>query len=413
MIVALKALSKNVKEASVGLVNLTQKDGSKTRRALLCRTGSFDGMYGPITVTRQMLLNIAERHNLDRANPQNENDYPPILKDHVRLVDLVQGRILVGLSVEEWTDPSTNHVEWGLFGDLRIDDDDAKKNVESGKYAHLSISFDEETFELFEVSFVAVEAARRSILLSQGANKMDFQKKYGAALATRKKLSTVLSTNRAARKQALSHIASEQKKLHTEATELQAKAQGLALTLKAGQVKAQLSAFIRAGKVNPAELQGMDFKALAQAGDVALKAVLKSYEDRQVMTDVHQHGQVVTTQDALPVNPTAAQTRAAIKLQREGKKATNLSEGDVVVPPKKDDPKKDDPAVSQSYSMGEDEYKECLSGIEGAVAGLSGIFAKLKALSEKADELAAADDKAEEEETKLSAENQADEQEEK
>lgn len=397
--------NKNAREAAAGVINLAQADGALFKRALLCRTGIFDGMYGQAIVTQQLLEGIANRYNKERAKPQNENDYAPILKEHIRDADLIKGRVMANMSVEELEDPGTGDKVFGLFADLRIDDEDAKAKVEKGQYAHLSISFDEDTFEFYEVSFVAVEAARRSMVLSQQEKEkttMDFKAKFNSLSQKKKALVAALGQQRLARKAALKKLSDEKAALETEAQALGAKAQELGVTMKSYQTKAQFAAFIRAGKMNPAELKEMDFKALAQMPEVALKALLSSYEKREVSTDVRQYGQTGEGVKGDEKLSTPEQVREAIKLQKSGKKTKALA--DEPAAPAADDKK----AEAVSHSLSDEDYKAVMAEIGVISEKLSGVLSKIKAVGEQANEILAQDEKDEVEEKQLAADDESD-----
>ena len=54
-------------------INLASKEKSSIKRALLCRTGTFDWMMGEVTVTTEMLELIARKYLSDKEKPTNEN----------------------------------------------------------------------------------------------------------------------------------------------------------------------------------------------------------------------------------------------------------------------------------------------------------------------------------------------------
>lgn len=420
MTIALKQLSPKAREASAGAVNLKSKEGSVVKKALLCREGTFDGMFGSVTVTKEMLEHMASNYNEQRKVVQNENDYAPILLDHTRMVDLVKGRLLAGLEVAPWMNPETGVEITGLYGDLRIDDEDAQQKVDKGLYAHLSISFDEESLEIFEVSFVAVEAARRSIVLKKGET-MELSKKLATLSQKHKALAAHVAEARKKRKATLAKLVAAKADLETQIKELTKQANAVALTVKVGQVKGKFAAFVKGGKMNPVELKEMDFKALAALPDAALAIVLKSYEARSVSTDVFQYGQDGRNEikDAA-MSP--EKMRAAIKLQREGKGAAlafpedadrdkdkqqdkdkqDMAEGD----PAKADGDKDKEKEAKSYAMSEDDYKHCMEEMSGMSSKLGALIEKIKGLGAEADEMAAGDDKDEEKEKELAADEE-------
>lgn len=416
-VVNFKTQSANTKELSSGVVNLAAREGSVFKKALLCRTGVWDGMYGQVVVTEVLLRRIAEKYNKEYAKPLNDHDYAPILKEHIRDADLIKGRVMADMSVEEIEDPATGERGFGLFASLRVDDEDAQTKVEKGQYAQLSISFDDETADFYECSFVAVPAAKRSTVLSnKKKEKSPMGKKNLKASGKVKALTAAIGKARLARKAALAAIKTEQTALNTELVALSEKSAALSLTLKAGQTKAQFSAFVKQGKMNPAELAEMDFKALSQLPDAALAVLKASYEKREVSTDVVQFGQSGQndSKDALKA-ASPEKIREAIKLQKSGKKGVNLNDGGAEKSEAEKEAEKAAAAAgAQSYSMGEEEYKQCLADISEINEKLGAVIGKIKAIGEKASDLAAEDEKHEEEEKQLAAdaEKESDEEEE-
>lgn len=409
MSVVLKNLSEKVKEVSSGAVALAVAGQPMTKKSLLCRTGTFEGLYGRVTVTTQMLKGIAERYNRDRATPQNENDYAPILKDHERKVDYVLGRILTGLTCEEWQDPATGEAQLGLYGELRIDDEEAKKKVEQGLYAHLSISFDEDTLELFEVSFVAVEAARRSIILSQKETKkmsIELQQKFEKLASKKTALAAAIKEHRSARVEKVKSLSTASKALQTEAVELSKKAQAISLSVKTAQLKGKFSGFIKLGKMNPIEFKELDFTELAQMSEKSLQVVLSSYEKRPVSSDVIQHGQEARSEQ-VRTDLSKEAMRKAIELQRAGKTVAlsdmpadggeDKGKEDIIeVPAMSEDPMK-------SYTLSDEDWKKTLEEMGMVHTKLSEVIEKIKGLGADVEQLSAAEDDQDKKEQELAA----------
>lgn len=388
-------------EASAGLINLKAKDGALYKKALLCRTGKFDGMFGPITVTVELLKGLCEKYNRDHEKPQNENDYAPILKDHMRSVDLFCGRIMADLSVEPWTDPETEIVEEGLFGTLRVDVKDAQEKVDSGQYAQLSISFDEETLELFEVSFVAVEAARRSIVLAQKTGgRMELAKRLSSLAQKHQALAAMVQKGHEKRKVSLAKIAKDSKESSETLKSLSEGLKSTSLKLKQAQTKAAMLGFVKQGKMSPIEFKKLDFKALAALDGSALKFLTDSYESREVSPDLIQFGQGgdvdYTEMDA---SLTPAKMRAAIELQRAGKGSAPV----VLSEEEKEEQKKKlaekDPKEGGG-SMDHEEFKKCLDEMDAHHKSLMEIHTKLCDMHKESEDMAEGDEKEKEEEKK-------------
>jgi hypothetical protein len=373
-----------------------------SKKALMCRTGTFDGMNGQVTVTKEMLEGIAEVYNLERKNPQNENDYRPVLTDHVREVDRVKGRILPDLEVKPWTDPGTGDEEFGLFGTLRIDNEDAREKVTNGTYANLSISFDEDTFELFEISFVSIEAAKRSIILSNkistGGKKMSMPTKLMSLSKKHTALAAQVKQSRAKRQVALSALVAKKTEVEKEITSLMKKTGEITLSIKASQLKAQFQEFVRQGKMNPAELKEIDFKELCALSESARKIVLSSYEKRPVSTDVLVFGQSSDRKVSLDMSPAA--TRERMELQRAGKGAALAEE----MPEKEE--KKDlaeempEKEEKKPFAMSEDEHAKHMQDMMECHQKLGECVEKIKSMGLDAEKISDDDKQDEKKETK-------------
>jgi hypothetical protein len=322
-------VSKKLSHVPVGYgnISLAEREGKMFKRSLLCRTGNFKGIYGPVEVTEDRLKRLAEKYNASRAQPQNENDFAPILKDHFRAVDNVLGRLLADLSVLDWTDPESGATLKGLYGTLRVDDPEAQEKVEQGLYAHLSISFDEETDELFEISFVAVEAARRSIVLAKGDTDMSFEVKLQQLQQQHSGLVARVSAALEARKAVCLSLVQNLAQNETDITALAHSMTTAATALRTAALKASFKGFVRQGKMTAAELGKVDFAKLAALPDDARAVVLGAYDARPVSADIQQFGQ----SGAQPIDSAKladpAEMRKLIALQKEGKGLAALADG--------------------------------------------------------------------------------------
>lgn len=315
-----------------GKINLAGKDGSLFKRTLLCREGVWDGAYGQCHVTPQMLEMLADRYNKQRANPLNENDYAPILKNHNRDVDGVLGRIVTPLTVEDFADPETGVVGQGLFGPVRVDDPIAKANVESGKYAQGSLNFDETGLtEIFEWSFVAVEAARRSQVLEQGDTRMsvELQKQLDAANQKHQALAKKLASQKLTRKESMLAMGTVLSMSLTSISSFESTVKDVSLQMRQVALTSQLRSYVREGKMTKAEFDGVKVKELAALEPVAAKMVLAAYENRKPSSDIIQHGQIGAKQVNLS-NVPPSEMRLMMEAQRTGKAytPTALAAGD-------------------------------------------------------------------------------------
>lgn len=376
---------KSLREVSLGIVKLEGEDivdGAPLRKkAILCRAGSWEGMYGPVEVTKEKLEAIASKYNRSRANAINENDYVPILVDHERKADLTKGRLDISqfpLEVIPMVDPETNEDGWALLGELRVDEEDAKKKVVAGIYAQLSISFNEDTFDLYEVSFVAVEAARRSIALSgQGDNNVDLSK-------AKKKISSlqqfVVDKNKS--RAALSQLMNTNVKDIEGVISSQRTALSEAInSLKTTALSSTFKKIVKEGRLSKAEFDKLDLVAFSEMNPTSLKAVVDSYKSRPISADFSQAGVSGQTpiDDSVVVNFSKDEMKKQMELQKSGKPNTvSLSTEEVPPTPA---PKKVDPDLAE----GEEEESDTPS-----LSEVESIIEKLKSLEgdfKKADEL--------------------------
>jgi len=381
---------------------------SMVKRALLCRTGEFDGMYGSVTVDKARLEAMLKKYQQVRAEPANENDYAPILLNHDRNVELVKGRLLpTNMSVEEWREID-GEMQFGLFGDLRVDNKEAQEAVDSGQYAHLSISYDEDSNEIFEVSFVAVEAARGSIVLSksQGGTNMNLESKHQALAMRHKALASMVKQSRKGRTKALAALIEKRSAVQKEIEALTKRSSELAFTIKTAQLKTRFAEIIRAGKMNPVEFKKMDIKELSSLSEGQLKIVFASYENRPVSSDVFQYGQT-TAEQKITTDLSHSEMRKAMKLQKAGKGAALEVGDDKDVDDKKlsdDEKEKKDLAEKEanemkSYSMGKEEWDKCMEEMSGIHSKLAECVDKMKSMGQDEEKMASdeEDDKKKEE----------------
>lgn len=379
---------------------------SKVKPTLLCHTGVFQGMYGEVEVTLDMLQGMVEKYKECRSEPVNEFDYAPILKDHFRQADNVLGRLLLdGLEVRNWKVKNSKQ-EFGLFGNIRIDDEEALEKVNKGLYANVSVTFDENTLEIVEVSFVAVEAARGSIVLSKGETNMKRkQKKLSASGTKQTALSLAVVSHRTTRGTSLAAHSGNLKSLSAQVTELVTQANAISLSIKTGQVKNRFVDFIKQGKMNPAELLKIDAQSLAMLPETALSAVLTSYETRPVSKDAFQFGQ--STDQTVTTDLSPEKLREAIKLQRAGKGTKSLAGEEKVEDKDKDSMSAEDTEkakeMMKSYAMDEESFKKCLSDMDEVTKKLGDIMGKITAMGGDVEKMQA-DDKDAADKEKLAAE---------
>lgn len=386
---------------SLGVINLQATDGAIFKRTLLCYTGTFMGMYGTVTVTEEMLQAISDRFNRDYAKPKNEFDYPPILKDHIRDVDGVLGRVVAVGQPEDWENPRTGETVKAVFGDLRVDDDEAKGKVEKGKYSQVSISFDDDPSnlgELLECSFVAVEAARGAQAL-KGEERMNLKELQASNTSLQSKLKNALALHSGFKKGTLAAAKSALANLSLigdEAKALSEEAQATRKNLKMNVLKAQFKGFVKAGKMEKAEFDKVEFESLCGLDKNSLSLVLKSYENRPVSADVQQIGDGGSPElSGENLSMTNEDMKNAIKLQKEGKKKPALADN-----PEEEVADKDKPAASEG---GDKE------GPEMGMEDIDDALSKIASIDERMKKLQDAKEKAVEVLTKLQDESSDDE----
>lgn len=374
---------KNLREVTLGLVQLDgaeSKEGAPLRRkAILCRSGEWEGMYGPVEVTKEKLEAIASRYNTSRANAINANDYVPVLVDHERKADLTKGRLDISqvmLEVVEMPDADTGDAGWALMGELRIDDEDAKSKVLKGIYAQLSISFNEDTFDLYEVSFVAVEAARRSIALSgQGDNNVDLKQSQNKISSLQQLIATG-NKNRSALAQAMNTSFTDVEKILSDN---KAALSATITSLKTTAVKATFNRIVAEGRLSKAEFDKLDLKAFSGMDAVALKSVIDAYQSRPVSADFSQSGvsgQQPIDDESIKTLGSKEEMKKMMELQKSGKGVSLSAEE---VPPVKEE---------KDLAEGEEESKPDANA--PSFAEVEEIIEKLKGLEssgQKLDEL--------------------------
>jgi hypothetical protein len=384
-----------------GKINLASKEGSLYKRTILCREGIWDGMFGTVHVTRQMLEMLADRYNKQRAKPLNENDYAPILKNHDRDVDGILGRLVPPLAVEDFADPETGIVGAALMGDVRIDDPQAQVKVDAGKYAQGSLNFDDQgQTEIFEWSFVAVEAARRSQVLEQGDKTMsvELQKQLEAANAKNQALAAKMAQHKLTRKEALLAMSSNLALSQTALSSFEGIVSQVALQFRQVALTSQLRGFMREGKLSKAEFDKIDLKKLAAMDIEASKMVLGSYETRKPSTDIVQHGQ----EGAQPVQLSGlppSEVRAMMEAQKLGKPYVPTQGGGQALA----DGGKTDPAGGggaddkKTGDKGAEEMKlsdveETLKKLNECIPGVSKLREHMKSMDEAIGKMRGADE---------------------
>lgn len=383
------------------LQNGEQKQ-SLVKRALIVYEGTHQGMYGAVTLSKEFLQLMVDRYNREFQNPKNQNDYAPILKDHVRNVDGVLGRLIPPLTLEAWTNPRTGQSCMAIFGDLRIDDVVAQQHALSGKYSHVSISFDDDPNnmgEIFEISFVAVEAARGSQALNKGEKNMDLQAKLDASLATGNALKQKLKARSLMVRESVKSLGLNVDAVLTENAAIKEQVATQLKSLKASVVKSQIRECVKLGKITKAEFDKIDFAAISAMPTDAQKIVLSAYESRPASPDVVQHGNASAQPLPAETNKklSSADVRKLMKEQREGKKLS-ADNDDLAGAAAADGSDKAGDDDKKEPSMSIDDIEEALKKLDGLASLSDKIKESMERMKETLGKLQGEADKDKEEE---------------
>jgi len=333
-------MNKKKDHIAVGQINLSKSevvklqdggpDGALFKRSLLVFEGEFIGMFGPVKVSPELLEIMAIRFNREFENPKNVHDFPPLLVDHDSRADLIKGRLLPPLVVEDWINPRTNEPVKAMFGDIRVDDTDAKEKVINGKYSHVSISFDDDVNnlgEIFELSFVAVEAARGAQVLKQGENSMDdiakLTKKLGESSLSLSTLKARTGEKRVVRLAAYQSLSQNLEQCSKDAKEIVDELGKTFESLKQNAVKSQLKKYVKEGRLSKAEFDKIDLDNVSKMSKDSQKIYLTSFANRPVSQDLFQHGMNgAQPLDAKGMKLSGAELRKAMKAQKAGEDFT-------------------------------------------------------------------------------------------
>ena len=368
------------KRVSVGIINLTghqkvqlqegQAQGALFKRALILFEGTFHGQFGEVKITPDFLGVMQERFNREFANPKNMFDYPPLLVDHDRKADLIKGRLVGPMSLEPWEDPRDGVTKMSLWSDVRVDDEEAQGKVIKGQYAHLSLSFDDDInnlAEVFELSFVAVEAARGAQALQKGEKmSVELQKNLDSA---KSKITALKAKAKTRRTVLLAACASLSQNLEAMTADHKKGTEGLKATvtsLKMTVVTSQLKACVKEGRLSKADFDKLDVTKIAEMEPSAQTVILSSYQTRPISTDLIQHGM----SGAKPLSEkgiqlTDGQMAKAIKLQREGK---NFEAGEVTQPESENLTSDDGNDDDRDPELTGKDIEEALAKLEGLAA---------------------------------------------
>lgn len=409
---------KHALQSGLTVINGGSETQAMYRKAILCKTGKWDGANGEVEVTVDLLQGLADNYNAERANALNKNDYAPILVDHNRQVDLVKGRLdtsRMPLTIEKLSDGS-----FGLIGELRIDNQWAQQCVDDGTYAQLSLSFDDEKMEIYEVSFVAVEAARRSQVLSKGDKKMGKKSKL-VALSL---VNSVVASNR----EVSLGIVNGVKTTSAGVTSLKAELAMVQTAIKTAGLKSLFHGLMREGKMTKAEFSKINLKTLSGLDATAIKAVTDAYTSRKPSTDIVQFGKSGEKPKHSSLTSTEFRKLRDQQLAagKKGVKNLEASDDDKDKEDKKDDKSADlSSDKDESESLGQDDVSDlekmlakCLEALKPLSESLESIQSyakKLQVDDKKEEELASGDDESEEDKDKdskdLSADDDKDEKE--
>lgn len=368
------------KRVSVGIINLAghqkvqlqegQAQGALFKRALILFEGTFHGQFGEVKITPDFLGVMQERFNREFANPKNMFDYPPILVDHDRKADLIKGRLVGPIDMELWEDPRDGVTKMALWSDVRVDDEDAQGKVIKGQYAHLSLSFDDDInnlAEIFELSFVAVEAARGAQALQKGEEmSVDLQKNLDSA---KSKITVLKAKAKTRRTVLLAACASLSQNLEAMTADHKKGTEGLkdmVTNLKMTVVTSQLKACVKEGRLSKADFDKLDVGKISEMEPSAQSVILSSYQTRPISTDLIQHGM----SGAKPLSEkgiqlTDGQMKKAIALQRQGK---TFAADDMPEQPRNENLADHEDDDDRDPELTGKDIEEALSKLEGLAA---------------------------------------------
>lgn len=370
---------KHVLNAGQALADNKVDSDKFVRMAILCRTGKWIGLHGEIEVTKEMLELVANYNNTAYSSVVNMHSYPPIQIEHERDARETQGRIDLSQAKLEVVEAKKYNPIWDgyvLVGPLRIDDEEGQKNVESGKFSKLSLSFDDEIGEIYETSFVAVEAARGSQILKKGDGSMpeELEKIKGQVTSLSAQVTQMKSKNSGAALALMNLKGGIDKRV----TSLSSSIEKVVLLTQKAQVQSEFKALIRQGKITKAEYDKLDFKEFAALPKVALSALVSSYKNRTPSIDVNQYGTVAGVK-ASKVELSQEEYNKALAAQQKGEtyKPVTLAAEDGSDKGEEDD--------SESLAGGDDEKEPLdMSEVLEEVAKLKAEVEELKKLSSQA-----------------------------
>ena len=395
-------MDKKKNRIAVGQINLAKSqvvklqdgspEGSLFKRSLIVFEGEFVGMNGPIKVSPELLELMVNRFNREFENPKNEHDYPPLLVDHNPSADLIKGRLLPPLVIEDWVNPRNNETIKAMFGDIRVDEEEAKEKVIKGQYSHLSISFDDDIDnlgEIFELSFVAVEAARGAQVLKQGEKSMDELAKLTAKLSKSNASLTSMRAkkgeSRLVRSAAYQSLSMNLEQCSKDAKEIISSLGKTVESLKKNALKSQFTNYVKEGRLSKAEFDKIDLDDVAKMSSGSQKIYLTSFANRPVSPDLFQHGMNgAEPLDSKGMKLSSTELRRAMKAQTAGEEYTPKG----VKLLTSDDERKDEngnPVKAAGDNGDNDDDKETaltMDDIEDALSKLEGLVGLADKLSE-------------------------------
>lgn len=353
------------------------------RPAMLVYCGKFQSMDGEVEVEEHHIDRLLYSHNarVDRllklANNQDDvfvRGMPPLQVDHSTSAHDTVGRVVGKLSKAMFKNEDGVEVPALYCDKVRVLGKENMERVRDGRWSNLSIGADLEQGNLNELSITPFPAALSATLLkakmageaettSEGdlmheklkkrlmehhqlsekdademLSKMSAHVKAKLGLDDEKGEAHMAALSDEDADKLKGEVDEELKKLASEKEEhekqLTAKrasvvqlAKGLRkdlsqakLTSKTVELRAKLSGLKATGKITPAELKKINFAELAGKPESEMKAVVKSYEDREPVIDARIHG----TTRAVNLAKLQADAKAA-RLEAETRKDMGLT----------------------------------------------------------------------------------------
>lgn len=165
----------NATEAPAPALTLVESEEVYDRDALICYTGKFETMDGPVTVSAADLRRVYEGHNARLARiaasrggvDWDPGDLPPVQVDHTESGWDTVGRVHGYVRLGEYTPVGESKARVALYGRLRFLGKENCARARDGRWANISIGADFDAGILNEVTATPFAAAPEARLLPE------------------------------------------------------------------------------------------------------------------------------------------------------------------------------------------------------------------------------------------------------